>query len=74
MQPLAGRTMAVLGAQWLLPAQLILDLPAVAFSVPDCLEILVVLMHLVRLAVFPLVFGAVGRRACLVLMLARVSF
>lgn len=55
MQFLTCPTVTILRIQRLLPAQLILDLSAVATrSVPD-LEIGIVVVHLVRRTVFPLI-------------------
>lgn len=59
VQFLTSPTMTILRIQRLLPAQLVLDLPAVAAcSVPD-LEVGIVVMHLVRGSVFPLIELAV---------------
>ena len=58
---LAGGAMAVFRIQWLLPAQLVFDLPTVTASpIPD-VEIRVIFVDLVRSTEFPLVqlsFGA----------------
>lgn len=60
--------MAVLARQRLLPAQLVLDLPTMAVSVPLRLEVLVVVMHSVWFAMFPFVLFAVSGLACLELV------
>jgi hypothetical protein len=74
MQSLASSAMTILRRQRFLPTQLILDLPAMASRIPHRFEVGIVLVDLVRLAVLPLVFFAIGGRSCLVLMLACVSF
>ena len=47
--------MAVLGIQWLLSTQLILDLPTMAASLVSRVEIGIVIVNLVRCALLPLV-------------------
>lgn len=55
MQFLASGAMAVLRVQWLLPAQLILDLPTMAACLISHLEIRIVVMDLVWCTVFPVI-------------------
>lgn len=55
VQPLAGGAMAVLGIQGLLPAQLVLDSAAMAATLVADIEVWVVLVQLVRRAIFPIV-------------------
>ena len=55
VQFLAGGTMAVLRVQWLLPAQLILDLPTMAASLISHVKIRIVVVDLVWCTVLPLI-------------------
>lgn len=57
---LARRAMAQLTVQWLLSAQLVLHLPAMAARLIPCLEVLVGLMHAVRWTELPLVLRRDG--------------
>jgi hypothetical protein len=66
--------MAELRCEGLRAAQLVLHLAAVALAFPDGGEGRVGVVDAVRRAVFPCIFGEVGAGACLVLMLACVSF
>lgn len=68
MHPLASRTMAVLARQGLFSAQFILNRAAVAFALPFRIEIVALLVDSVWSAELPLVFGAVGPVAGLVLV------
>lgn len=76
VKPLACRAVAVLGRQRLLPAQMILDLAAMAFSTPFdrrfALLIFIVVVDCVRISVFPLVLVPMSRAATL--MLVRLCF
>lgn len=45
--------MAVFAGQWLLPAQLVLDLATVTAAFPFDVERLIVSMDLIRLSMFP---------------------
>lgn len=65
--------MAVFRHQRLRPPELVLHFPAVALRAPCCCEVGLVRVDEVRRAVFPLVFFAVRRGVCLVLVLAGVS-
>jgi hypothetical protein len=56
---LAGSTMAVFRIQWLLPAQLVLDLPAMAATLIASMEVWVILVDLVGGSVLPLIKLAV---------------
>lgn len=68
MHPLTSRTMAILARQRFFSAQLILNRAAVAFSLPLGLEILALFVDPIGRAELPLVFGAVGPVAGLVLV------
>jgi hypothetical protein len=73
MQSLTGCAVAELRGEGLRAANLVLHLAAVALAFPDGVEGRVG-VDAVRRAVFPCIFGEVGAGACLVLMLACVSF
>lgn len=69
MLRLARRAMAKLAIQRLLPAQLVLHLPAVAVGFVSSLELVVRLMDAVGRALLPVVSGALGLLlACLCLI------
>lgn len=68
MHPLTSRTMAVLARQWFLSAQFILNSTTMAFALPFRFEIFALLVDSVRSAELPLVFGAIGPVAGLVLV------
>ena len=55
VQLLTRRAMAVFRVQWLLPAQLVLHLPAMATGVVSGFEVGIVVVDLVRCTEFPLV-------------------
>lgn len=69
MLRLAGRAMAELAVQGLLPAQLVLHLSAVAVGFIAGLELVIRLMDAVRRALLPVVSGTLGLLlACLCLI------
>jgi hypothetical protein len=68
MQSLARRAMAVLASQGLFPAELVLDLSAMALSLPLGLETIAIIVDLVRCLKLPLVLLSVGPVAGLVLV------
>lgn len=71
MEPLASGAMAVLAGQWLRSVELVLDLAAMALSLPLYVELVVILLNAVRSALLPLVLLAIGAVAGLVLMSLR---
>jgi len=61
VQSLAGCAVTELCCQWLLPTQLVLDLPTMALSFPFDREIVIFFMDTVWFSVFPLIlFSIVG--------------
>jgi len=58
METLTRSAMAVLGGQWFLTAQLILDTPTMATTLVSDIELLIVLVNLVWGAVFPIIRSA----------------
>jgi hypothetical protein len=68
MESLTRRAMAVLASQWLLSAQLVLDLPAMTAPLPLYIKVLVVSMNSVWLTMLPCINVSVGRVARLILV------
>ena len=67
METLTRSAMAVLGGQWFLAAQLILDTPTMATTFVTDVEVFIVLVNLVRGAGFPLIRSALRLTNILVL-------
>ena len=53
VQSLARCAMTVLRSQWLLPTELVFHLAAMALTLPDCLEVRIIVMNFVWFAVLP---------------------
>jgi hypothetical protein len=75
MQPLTRRAMAVLCREWLVPAQLVRDLPTMALPLPLDLKLLIgfFIVNTVWRAMFPLILLAMRGVARLVLVALGVA-
>ena len=74
MKSLTSCAMAELRRQRLLSTELVFHLTAVTFTVPDGVEVRIVVVNLVWFAMLPLIIFAVSSVSCLLLVLAGVSF
>jgi hypothetical protein len=68
VEPLTCRAVAVFAGQRLVPAQLVLDLAAMALALPLDVELVTVLVDSVGCSELPLILLPMGRVAGLVLM------